>query len=145
MSYFIGIVIGRLTKDPQKNEKNDGGNFTIAVDHGYGDKQTTDFWKCFVSKETLDQMQNAKVKKGSLLQVQGTVRATSEKQTDGSYTNSSWVNVREWTYLPTNGGGKKDSESGEKEVTKPATKESGKAPSFSDFAGGRPVDDDEPY
>ena len=150
MSNFLGIAKGRLTKDLQANTKNEGGNFTLAVDHGFKDQKTTDFIKCFVSKETFEQMQNAKVKQGSLIEVIGTVRYTSEKanykKPDGkdAYENNCVFTVNLWSYLPTNSGGKKE-EAGDKEAPAAARNSAGKAPDFSDFAGGRPVDDDEPY
>ena len=143
---------GRLTKDIAPNSEK-GGNFTMAFDIGFGGKATTDFVKCFVSQETMEHMEKAKVKKGSLIQVLGTPRFTSKKdETSGSYVNNSWINVRDWTYQPSNGGGTKDgdkkTEPEAKATSTPAAsakETSGKAPDFKNFAGGGAPDDDEPY
>jgi single-stranded DNA-binding protein len=146
--------IGRLTKDVQAN-KEKGGNFTIAIDIGYGEKQQTDFWKCFVSQETMEHMLNAKVKKGSLIQIIGTPRYTSKVEKEEgktTYENNGWINVSDWGYPPSNGGSKKDAkeDSGEKESpapqAPPAGTSGGKAPDFSDYVPKDAAEsDDEPY
>ena len=72
-------LIGRLVRDLELKYLPNGkavGNFTIAVDRGYGDKKETDFIKCIAWEKTAENMANF-TKKGSLVMVDGSIKTGS--------------------------------------------------------------------
>ena len=77
--YNKATLVGRLVRDLELKYTTSGkavGNFTIAVDRGYGDKKETDFIKCIAWEKTAESMANF-TKKGSLVLVDGSIKTGS--------------------------------------------------------------------
>lgn len=146
MAYMKTCGIGRLTKDLSASTGKEGGQFTIAVDHGFGDKKSTDYWLCYVSQDILDHMLKAKVKKGSLIMIDGVPRNKSWKnETTGDYENISYITIKEWDYPPVSATKKESVETQSQTPSNNQSKGGNKAPSFSDFNGEYDPNDDTPY
>lgn len=123
---------GRLVADITVLQKPDGkatGRLTLAHDVGWGDNKETDFPTVFVGEDLLTRMQKAGVKKGSAVEITGTVRFKSKKEGD-KYINSSFIIANSWNYAFSSGSGKKE---------EAPAKETAEAPSFDGFT---PVDDE---
>jgi single-strand DNA-binding protein len=74
---FIGI--GRLVRDMELKFTQSGkaaGNFTLAVDSGYGESKKTDFIKCVAWDKTAENIANM-MKKGRLVLVEGSIKTGS--------------------------------------------------------------------
>lgn len=79
------IAIGRLTRDPETKSYGEGKDvtrFTIAVDDGFGDKKTTDFYNCS-AWNALGQSVQKYTQKGSMVVVEGKFK--SSKKDDKTY------------------------------------------------------------
>lgn len=92
---LIAILCGRLTKDVEiKNTKAGGkdmtvGNFTLAVDDGYGDNKHTNFFPCSVFGKQAETMEKW-VKKGTKVVLNCKPRQSSYKDKNGN--NYSTIN-----------------------------------------------------
>ena len=73
-------VIGRITKDAETRTVQVGGvatlvtDFTVAANEGYGDNQTTDYFRVTIWRERGAKMAPG-LKKGRILAVKGSVTA----------------------------------------------------------------------
>lgn len=78
------VVVGRLTRDPESKTYGDNTvcRFSVAVDDGFGDKKTTDFFNCSAWGKTGANVQQY-TKKGSLVLVEGKMK--SSKKEDRTY------------------------------------------------------------
>ena len=69
-------TIGRVTADLELKTSQNGKNtkyiqFGFAVNKGYGDDTHANFYSCVLYGEAAQRMMDAKVKKGSLIQIVG--------------------------------------------------------------------------
>lgn len=79
------ILMGRLTRDPEQRTTNSGKNvcnFSIAINNGYGENQTTDFINCIAWNKTAEFVQKY-FKKGSMIIVVGKIQTRSWDGADG--------------------------------------------------------------
>ena len=74
------VLIGRLTKDPAVRYTSDTQTavctFSVAIDHGYGDKKRTDFPSVVVFGKQAENCERF-LKKGRLVGVQGRLQTGS--------------------------------------------------------------------
>lgn len=72
-------IIGRLTADPKKEATKTGkviARFTVAVDRGYGENKTTDFFRCTAWERKADPILQY-VHKGDRISITGAVTASA--------------------------------------------------------------------
>ena len=92
---LIAVLCGRLTKDVEIKTTKAGdkdravGNFTLAVDDGYGENKHTNFFPCSVFGKQAETMEKW-VKKGTKVILNCKPRQTSYKDKNGN--NYSYVN-----------------------------------------------------
>ena len=113
MSVLQTIAIGRLTDDPEYREVGQGEEktplckFSIAVNLGFGERQTTEYVDC-VAWRGLGKMIAEHCKKGRKVFISGVPKKSSYTATkDGvSYRQYSWsVDVKEFEFCDSNNGG----------------------------------------
>ena len=119
-------AIGRLTADITHNEGNTAGSFTIAVDHGYGDKQTTSFIKAYCFGNLLERIEKSKVAKGSPVLLVGDLDCRKFTRKDGTEGIETFINVLNFNLVSY--GKKKDTENGENTASAPAPAENNSVP-----------------
>lgn len=119
-------AIGRLTADITHNEGNTAGSFTIAVDHGYGDKQTTSFIKAYCFGNLLERIEKSKVAKGSPVLLVGDLDCRKFTRKDGTEGIATFINVLNFNLVSY--GKKKDTEDGENTASAPAPAENNSVP-----------------
>ena len=79
------ILVGNLTKDPDVRATQSGKSVArvgIAVNQGYGDKQSTDFFNLIAWEKTADLM-NKYLHKGSKILVEGRLKNNNYKDNKG--------------------------------------------------------------
>lgn len=92
---LITILSGRLTKDVELKKAKSGdketvvGNFTLAVDDGYGEHKHTNFFPCSVFGKQAETMEKC-VKKGTKIIMNCKPHQSSYKDNSGK--NYSYVN-----------------------------------------------------
>lgn len=78
------VLMGRLTKDPELRTTPNGksvASFTIAVDHGYGEKKSANFINC-IAWENRAEFVGKYFQKGSMIAVEGEI-TTRQYEKDG--------------------------------------------------------------
>ena len=83
------ITTGRVTADLELKTSQNGKNtkyvqFGLAVNKGYGENEHTNFYSCVAYGEAAQRMVDAKVKKGSLIQIVGDQELVEFPRKDGS-------------------------------------------------------------
>ena len=115
------ITYGRVTADFMLQTSQNGTpyvQFSLAVNKGYGDKEHPNFYQCVLYNEAAQRIMNAKVKKGSLLQIVGDLDLTEYAKNDGSKGFSAKITVMDWSYLPsTRSQSEQDSNTGNNQPT----------------------------
>lgn len=119
-------VIGRLTADINHNENNTAGSFNIAVDHGYGERQTTSFIRVHCFNNVLDRLEKAGVVKGSPILLVGDLDCRKFTRKDGTEGVETFINVSNFNLVSY--GKKKDTENGEDTSSAPAPVENNSVP-----------------
>ena len=79
------ILMGRLTKDPELRHTNSGKavcSFSIAINNGYGENQTTDFINCLAWGSTAEFIER-NFFKGMMIIVVGRIQTRSWEDSDG--------------------------------------------------------------
>ena len=79
------ILMGRLTRDPEIRHTNSGTpvcSFSIAINNGYGENQTTDFVNCVAWNKQAEFMERNFVK-GKMIIVVGRIQTRSWDGADG--------------------------------------------------------------
>lgn len=105
---LIAILCGRLTKDVEIKYTKTGdkdraiGNFTLAVDDGYGDNKHTNFFPCSVFGKQAETMEKW-VKKGTKVILNCKPHQSSYKDKNGN--NYSYVNFIVQSFEFANGKG----------------------------------------
>lgn len=82
---FIGII-GRLTKDYEVKYTSSGkaiGNFTLAVDTGWGDNKQTSFFDVAVFGNSVEHHKDY-ISKGSKVAIEGSLRQERWEAKDGT-------------------------------------------------------------
>lgn len=98
---------GRVTADLELRTSQNGKNtkfiqFSLAVNRGYGENSHPNFYKCILYGEAAQRMLDAKVGKGSLLQIIGDMDLEEYAKKDGSPGWNAKVTLLSWAYAPTN-------------------------------------------
>ena len=79
------ILMGRLTRDPELRCTNAGTpvcSFSVAVNNGYGENQSTDFVSCVAWNQTAEFI-DRNFSKGKMIIVVGRIQTRSWEGTDG--------------------------------------------------------------
>ena len=101
------ITTGRVTADLELKTSQNGKNtkyvqFGLAVNKGYGEKEHPNFYNCLLYGEDAQRIIDAKVKKGSLIQIIGDQELVEYNRKDGSPGWMAKVTLLSWNYAPTN-------------------------------------------
>ncbi len=111
------ITTGRVTADLELKMSQNGKNtkyvnFGLAVNKGYGEKAHANFYNVIVYGEEAQRMIDAKVKKGSAIQIIGDQELVEYTKRDGSTGWMAKIQLLNWNYALT-GRPKSSEESGE--------------------------------
>lgn len=110
-------IIGRVTKnlEPQSSPKGKMFvSFDIAENQGYGENAETQFHQCTIwGEDAVNRIVNAKVQKGSLLEVTGRQKLDPYIKKNGEPGVNSNVTVVDWQYVPVGSKKAEDSENAE--------------------------------
>ena len=110
-------IIGRVTKDltPQTSQRGRlFVSFDVAENQGYGENAETQFHQCTVwGEDAVNRIVNAKVGKGSLLEVVGRQKLAPYINNNGEPAVNSNVTVIDWQYVPIGKKKADDSENAE--------------------------------
>lgn len=98
---------GRVTADLELKTSQNGKNtkfvqFGLAVNRGFGENYHPNFYKCILFGEAAQRMVDAKVGKGSLLQIVGDQELEEFTRRDGSTGWNAKVSLLSWAYAPAN-------------------------------------------
>lgn len=101
------ITTGRVTADLELKTSQNGKNtkyiqFGLAVNKGYGDNEHPNFYSCVLYGESAQRMIDAKVKKGSLIQIIGDQELVEFTRKDGSTGWLAKITILNWNYGATN-------------------------------------------
>lgn len=101
------ITTGRVTADLELKTSQNGKNtkyvqFGLAVSKGYGDNEHANFYSCLLYGEAAQRIIDAKVKKGSLIQVIADQELVEYTKRDGSAGWMAKLTLHSWNYAPTN-------------------------------------------
>lgn len=105
------ILVGNLTKDPDVRATQSGKSVArvgIAVNQGYGDKQSTDFFNLVAWDKTADLM-NKYLHKGSKILVEGRLKNNNYEDNKGVKHYAVDVIVETVEFMDSKGGVKKES------------------------------------
>ncbi len=133
------IVIGNVTADLELKTAEGGSayvTFSIA-ENTYNKEagQQTTYYQCIVYGNMAERLVNAKVKKGSCLQVIGRHELSVYEKKDKSIGHALKISVTDWMYTPT---GRKTEENPNSEAKKPTNQD------FSEV-NETEIDDDLPF
>ena len=101
------ITTGRVTADLELKTSQNGKNtkyvqFGLAVNKGYGENEHANFYSCVAYGEAAQRMVDAKVKKGSLIQIVGDQELVEFPRKDGSKGWMAKIQLHSWNYGATN-------------------------------------------
>jgi single-strand DNA-binding protein len=133
-------ILGRLGRDPELKQLNNGAvlNFSLATDHGFGDKKETMWIRCAVfgkRAETLAQY----LAKGSQVLVQGELYTREWTKQDGTAAKEIECRVAELEFA----GSKSGDQQPAADIPKPAG--NGKRDTSWGSGGSVARDDDVPF
>ena len=103
------ILMGRLTKDPELRHTNSGTpvcSFSIAVNNGYGENQTTDFINCAAWNKQAEFVER-NFSKGKMIIVVGRIHTRTWEGSDGKKNYATEVIANEVSF----GESKREAES----------------------------------
>ena len=100
-------TIGRVTADLELKTSQNGKNtkyiqFNLAVNKGYGENNHADFYSCVLYGEAAQRIMDAKVKKGSMIQIVGDLDLVEYTKRDGTTGWTAKITLYNWNYAPTN-------------------------------------------
>ena len=129
-------ILGRLGRDPELKQLDNGAvlNFSLATDHGFGQKKETMWVRCAIFGKRADTLAQY-LEKGSQVLVQGELFTRTWEKKDGTMATELECRVSELEFA----GSKSDSHQSPQDSHQPAAKQS-PAP-----RGGGVVDDDVPF
>lgn len=112
------ITTGRVTADLELKTSQNGKNtkyvqFGLAVNKGYEDNEHANFYSCLLYGDAAQRIIDAKVKKGSLIQVVADQELVEYPKRDGSTGWMAKLTLHSWNYAPTNRPKQSDSEADE--------------------------------
>ncbi len=101
------ITTGRVTADLELKTSQNGKNtkyvqFGLAVNKGYGEKEHPNFYSCILYAEDAQRIIDAKVKKGSLIQIVGDQELVEYPRRDGTTGWIAKITLLSWSYAPIN-------------------------------------------
>lgn len=101
------ITTGRVTQDLELKTSQNGKNtkyvqFGFAVNKGYGENSHPNFYSCVTYGENAQRMIDAKVKKGSLIQIIGDQEIVEFTRKDNTSGMMAKIQLLSWNYAPTN-------------------------------------------
>ena len=94
------ILMGRLTRDPEIRHTNSGTpvcSFSIAINNGYGENQTTDFINCVAWNKQAEFIER-NFSKGKMIIVVGRIQTRTWEGTDGKKNYVTEVVVNEVSF-----------------------------------------------
>lgn len=94
------ILMGRLTRDPELRHTNSGTpvcSFSIAINNGYGENQTTDFINCVAWNKQAEFVER-NFSKGKMIIVVGRIQTRTWEGTDGKKNYATEVVVNEVSF-----------------------------------------------
>ena len=107
------ILMGRLTKDPELRHTSSGTpvcSFSIAINNGYGENQTTDYINCVAWNKQAEFVKR-NFSKGKMIIVIGRIQTRTWEGTDGKKNYATEVVANEVSF----GESKRDTESSDAE------------------------------
>jgi single-stranded DNA-binding protein len=112
------ITTGRVTADLELKTSQNGKNtkfvqFGLAVNRGYGENTHANFYNCIIYGDAAQRIIDAKVKKGSLIQIVGDQDIVEYSRKDGGTGWMAKITLLSWNYAPTNRPKESDAEGGE--------------------------------
>ena len=139
------IAIGRATADLEMKNSQNGKNtkyvqFGLAVNIGYGEEQHPNFYNCVAFGALAQRMIDAKVKKGSLIQVTADQEIVDFTRKDGTPGTMPKLTLLDWDYVPTNRPKDDTNGSTPASASAPAEMEDGFAPVEDCGDNGLPFD-----
>lgn len=101
------IATGRVTQDLELKTSQNGKNtkyvqFGFAVNKGYGENTHPNFYNCVTYGENAQRMIDAKVKKGSLIQIIGDQEIVEFTRKDNTSGWMARIQLHSWNYAATN-------------------------------------------
>jgi len=111
------FISGGVTKDLElKDGKNDVFvNFSLAVNQGFGDNQTVNYYQCILYGYDAERIVNAGVKKGSRLILNGKFTIEPYTTDDGTSRTAFKVNVSDWEFSNSSSNHKNDAQSAQQD------------------------------
>ncbi len=94
------ILMGRLTRDPELRHTNSGTpvcSFSIAINNGYGENQTTDFINCVAWNKQAEFIER-NFSKGKMIIVVGRIQTRTWDGADGKKNYATEVVVNEVSF-----------------------------------------------
>ena len=120
---MITTGMGRVAEDVTLQKSPNGVEYvSVGFAHtiGFGEKKSTEWYRCVAYGDMAQRMANAKIKKGSAIFVTGTQSIETYKGKDNVERTSVKLNVLDWSFVST---GKSKSESTSEEVVASADDE----------------------
>lgn len=111
-NYNQVILVGRLTRDPELRQTNNGtdvANFGLAVNRGFKEDSPVDFFDVTIWRELAVNV-SAHKHKGDLVLVSGSLQNDSYEK-DGQTRTKTIINGRDVRYLSSKGQGNAESSS----------------------------------
>ncbi len=128
------ILIGNVTADLELKKAESSGTsyvtFNLAENNYINGAQETTYYQCSLFGNAAERIINAKVKRGSCLQVMGRLELSVYQKKDKSTGHTLKVSVTDWSYTPT---GRK-SEDKTSEDSKPSTAKENSENKNTDFS-----------
>ena len=109
----ICIFTGRLTKDPEiryTQEQKPVAEFSLAVNSGYGSRQTTSFFECVSFGNTAEAVEKY-LHKGSKVAVSTVAKQEQWKDKNGNNRSAIKFYVNTWEFAESKGDKKEEPES----------------------------------
>lgn len=101
------ITTGRVTADLELKTSQNGKNtkyiqFGLAVNKGFDENEHPNFYSCVLYRDQAQRMIDAKVKKGSLIQIVGDQELVEFTRKDGTTGWIAKITILSWNYGATN-------------------------------------------
>ena len=101
------IATGRVTQDLELKTSQNGKNtkyiqFGFAVNKGYGENSRPNFYNCVLYNDAAQRMIDAKVKKGSLIQIIADQEIVEYQKKTGGTGLMVKLTLHNWSYAPMN-------------------------------------------
>ena len=117
-------AIGRLTKDAEIKTSKNGNEFVVfslAVNKGYGDNQSTVYISCYAGGNLISPL--SKAQKGSLISITGDLSTALYQKNDGTIGENIKCSVSSFYFIPVGDGKKRDQQSQNTQVRQTSTQQ----------------------